>query len=226
MTAADEHGTRDDVPVASEGLDDLVARARALIGAGQRCILGITGPPGAGKSTVAEALAAALDAPLVGMDGFHLADAELVRLGLRDRKGAVDTFDAGGYVALLRRLRAADEPVVYAPRFDRSLEEPIAGAVPVPAAAPLVLTEGNYLLHDEGPWRDVRPLLDACWYVGVDEELRLERLVARHVAFGKSPDAARAWSLGPDQRNAELIAATRHRADLVVQVADGPGLAR
>lgn len=197
----------------------LLERARRLADTGGRRLLGITGPPGAGKSTIAEALAQALGdtARLVGMDGFHLAEAELRRLGRRDRKGAPDTFDALGYVALLRRLRAADEEVVYAPAFDRSLEEAIAGSVAVPRGVPLVITEGNYLLVDDGPWVAVRPLLDECWYVEPSEAERIERLVARHERFGRSPAEARARSLGSDQRNAEVIAATREYADLVVR---------
>jgi pantothenate kinase len=198
---------------------DLLARARALA-AGPRRILGLTGAPGAGKSTLAAELVAALgpDAVLVPMDGFHLANAELLRLGRRDRKGAVDTFDAAGYVALLRRLRDPADELVYAPHFAREIEEPIACALPVPAAVPLVVTEGNYLLVDEGPWSAVRGLLDEVWYVEVPEDVRLDRLVSRHIAFGKDPEAARAWSLGSDQRNAEVIAATRERADRVVRL--------
>lgn len=197
---------------------DLLDRVRALIARGGRRVLGITGAPGAGKSTLAHALVDALgdDARLVGMDGYHLAEAELVRLGRQERKGAPDTFDALGYVALLRRLRLADERVVYAPSFDRSLEEPIAGAVAVTRDVPLVVTEGNYLLVTEGDWAGVRPLLDECWYVDPPEQLRLSRLIARHEGFGRSPEAARERSLGSDQRNAEVVATTRPRADLLV----------
>ncbi|MFD1657163.1 nucleoside/nucleotide kinase family protein [Streptomyces caeni] len=202
--------------------DDLLKRAAALVRPGHRVILGITGSPGAGKTTLAEQVVRALNgdgpdwAAHVPMDGFHLADAELERLGRRDRKGAPDTFDAAGYAALLRRLREEDTETVYAPGFERVLEQPLAGAVPVPPAARLVVTEGNYLLLDRGAWARVRPHLDEVWFCELGEEERIRRLVARHEEFGKDHDAAVAWVRGTDQRNADLIAATRDRADLVV----------
>ena len=194
----------------------LLERARELAGRRGRTILGIAGPPGGGKSTLAARLAVGLGAlaRIVPMDGFHLAGAELARLGRAERKGAADTFDAAGYVTLLRRLRDPGEGVVYAPEFRREIEEPIAGAIPVDPGVPLVITEGNYLLLEDGAWAGVRPLLDECWYVTPDEETRIERLIRRHVAFGKAPNFARSWVLGTDQRNAELVAAGRERADL------------
>lgn len=212
--------------------DELVRRARRLresalgsvgTAAGRR-LLGITGAPAAGKSTVAAAIVDALapDAVLVGMDGFHLAEVELHRLGRHERKGAIDTFDGEGYVALLQRLRGA-RSTVYAPEFRREIEEPIAGAVPVPPDLPLVITEGNYLLVDRPPWRQVRTLLDEVWFLEVDEAVRLDRLTARHMAFGRPAAQARARALGTDQRNADLIATTRDRADLIVRVGAADG---
>ena len=200
--------------------DDLLARAEGLTVRGQRNVLGIIGSPASGKTTLAWALANALGsrAAVVGMDGFHLAQAELVRLGRADRKGALDTFDGAGYVALLRRLREADEDVVYAPEFRREIEEPVNAAVAVPRDVPLVVNEGNYLLVDEGPWAAVRGLLDETWYVVQDEATRVRLLIARHVAFGKAPDVAREWVLRSDERNAELVARTRPRADALVRI--------
>ncbi|MEU9151173.1 nucleoside/nucleotide kinase family protein [Streptomyces sp. NPDC048417] len=202
--------------------DDLLDRARSLTGRGPRAILGIAGSPGAGKSTLAEHLVRALNGAgepwvaQVPMDGFHLADVELDRLGLRDRKGAPATFDAAGYAALLRRLREDTGEVVYAPGFERVLEQPLAGAIPVPPTARLVVTEGNYLLLAEGSWARVRTALDEVWFCEIDEAERIRRLVARHEEFGKGHEQAVAWVAGTDQRNADLVAATRDRADLVV----------
>ncbi len=207
----------------SPTFDDLLARARALPASGHRAVLGIAGSPGAGKTTLAERLVQELNGsgtPWVAhvpMDGFHLADSELDRLGRRDRKGAPDTFDAAGYAALLRRLREEpDQEVVYAPGFERVLEQPIAGTIPVPPSARLVVTEGNYLLLETDSWARVRPALDEVWFCELPEQERIRRLVARHEEFGKSHEAAVAWVRGTDQRNADLVAGTRGRADLVV----------
>lgn len=196
----------------------LVAEAGQLAGAGGRRILGIAGAPGSGKSRLATALAEALGerARAVGMDGFHLAQTELVRLGRQDRKGAPDTFDVLGFVALLARLRENVDEIVYAPAFDRGIEEPLGGAVPVGRDVPLVIVEGNYLLVGDGAWAGVRPLLDRCWYLEPGEQVRRARLIARHRAHGRSAAAAREWALGSDERNARLIAVWRSRADLIV----------
>jgi pantothenate kinase len=207
-------------------LDPDAATARAVVLARQpasaqrRLLIGLTGPPGSGKSTLGARLVRALDgaAVLVPMDGFHLTQRELNRLGLHDRKGAPATFDAGGYVALLRRLRDNTEPVVHAPEFDRGLEEPVADAIAVPATVPIVVTEGNYLLLDQPPWAAVRELLTEIWYCDVDEVLRRARLLARHQEFGRSPREARAWMSRVDDPNAVLIAGTRRAANYAVTI--------
>jgi pantothenate kinase len=199
--------------------DDLVERARSLGRGGRRAVLGITGAPGAGKTTLAEELVKALAGEHVAhvpMDGFHLADVELVRLGLRDRKGAPDTFDALGYASLLRRLHEDEDEMIYAPGFERTIEQPIAGAIGVPRDARLIVSEGNYLLVEDERWSKVRPLVDEVWYVDLDQPERLRRLVERHIRFGKDEAGAIAWATGTDELNAAVIAATKARADLII----------
>lgn len=196
------------------------ARIQNLLADGRRKLLGLVGAPGAGKSTVAEAIRRSLGdrAQVVPMDGFHLANVELQRLGRADRKGAPDTFDSAGYVALLQRLREQrpDGDIVYAPEFRREIEEPIAGAIAVLPSTQLVITEGNYLLHDAGPWAGAAAMLDEVWYVDIDDAVREQRLVQRHQQFGRSAEAARDWVASTDAPNARLIAATRARAHHVL----------
>jgi pantothenate kinase len=197
--------------------DDLVARVHELRATAPRPVLiGIAGKPGAGKTTLAEAVAVRMGAAHVPMDGFHLADAELARLGRADRKGAPDTFDPGGYAALLARIRAGE--AVWAPSFERTLEQPIAQSIFVGTDSEVVVSEGNYLLLNDPPWKRVRAQFTEVWFVRTDDTLRLERLIARHIEFGKSPDAAREWVLRSDEQNAALVGATQSRADLVIDL--------
>ncbi|MEU4194913.1 nucleoside/nucleotide kinase family protein [Kribbella sp. NPDC026611] len=198
-------------------------RAVALATQGRRQILGITGAPAAGKSTYAEQLVAKLTADghsvaLVPMDGYHLAQSVLEELGLADVKGAPHTFDGYGFVALLRRLKETPDEQIWAPRFDRSIEDSIAASIGVAPAVTLVVTEGNYLLLDDAPWSTLRQLLDQCWYVEVPEAVRHARLEARHRLFGRSPAEAHERTYGSDERNAHLIAATAPAADAIIHL--------
>ena len=199
---------------------DIKSRIQGLLDTQQRQILGIVGAPGAGKSTLVAQIVAHFGASVavLPMDGFHLADAELRRLGRDQRKGAPDTFDAAGFVALLSRVhrQTPEDGVIYAPEFDRSLEAAIAGSIAISPETPLIIAEGNYLLLQEGAWRHVRPLLDASWYVDLDEALRMSRLIARHVQFGRTPEAARAWVAASDEPNARLIEQCKPLADWLV----------
>lgn len=204
---------------------EVLHRAQALLASGQRKILGIAAAPGAGKSTLAESLLQALGAStqIVPMDGFHLANSTLQRLGRAERKGAPDTFDVEGYVNLLQRIKhqKAGE-TIYAPEYRRSLEEGIAGAIAVQASTPLIITEGNYLLSDEGGWDAVQGALDEVWFLDLDTAVRQQRLLARHMRFGRSREAALAWITATDEPNAQQIERTRHRADWVIQRHDSP----
>ncbi len=198
----------------------LLEKANEVLSLGGRRLLGLCGAPGSGKSTLSAELQQALGAQavVVPMDGYHLAQAELERLQRADRKGAPDTFDAAGYVALLRRLRVQPAgEIIYVPAFRREIEEPVAGAIPVFPETPLVITEGNYLLLD-GPWAPVRKELDKCWFVDTNEVERNAWLLARHISYGRSQTEARAWIEQTDAPNARLIRETRERADLLIDI--------
>jgi pantothenate kinase len=202
----------------------LAARLLGRVAAASRVLIGVCGAPGAGKSTLAGVVAADLNlaapgsAVVVPMDGFHLAASVIGGDDRASRRGAPDTFDPDGYAALLARLRANVEDVVYAPEYRREIEDPVAGAIAVPRDCPIVITEGNYLLHPDPAWRRVRAHLDEVWFLAApDESLRIQRLVERHIRFGKEPDRARAHVLGSDERNALLVSSHAQGADLVLR---------
>jgi pantothenate kinase len=202
-------------------LDQLVQRILTGLAPGGRIILGLCGAPGTGKSTFAEQLAHAIGndrAVVVPMDGFHLGHDVIKDSPKLDRKGAIDTFDVGGYRSLLQRIRSREEDVVYAPAYRRGLEEPIAASIPVPRDYPVVITEGNYLLASDPKWQAVRSELDQVWYLETPDELRLSRLIDRHVRFGKALSKAVEWVHRSDEPNAEFIRTTRGAADLIVRL--------
>jgi pantothenate kinase len=208
-------GNDDDRVALAARILDLLGRAPS-----GRVVVGMAGEPGAGKSTLARLMTTALDVPtaVVPLDGFHLADVELRRQGLLGRKGAPETFDAWGYAALLGRLQGRPTHPVYAPGFERDLEQPLAGAIAVAPEIQVVLTEGNYLLLDRPEWRAGRDQLDETWFVDVAPDVRRAQLVRRHVRFGKSQAEAERWVREVDDVHAVLVAAARSRADLVVEL--------
>ncbi len=186
-----------------------------------RVIIGLVGKPGAGKSTLSSYLLKKLPketTALVPMDGYHLSNAQLALLGRSDRKGAPDTFDSDGYADLLQRIKVNHIQEIYFPIFHREIEESIAAEGVIHPHTSLVITEGNYLLLGDDGWSRVASTLTECWFVDVDNDRRMARLVARHIKFGKSAEEAFAWAHGTDQHNAELIERTMARADVIIHL--------
>lgn len=196
----------------------LAARLAALAREG-RAVVGIAGPPGVGKSTVAASLAEALGrtAVVLPLDGFHFTQAEIAGTPLAATRGAPDTFDAAAYLDCLARVRADPRATVRAPGFSRTIEDPVPDAITIGPEADIVITEGNYLLLADQPWPSIRRCLDECWYLENDDEVRRRRLVARHIEAGKEPRHAHDWTHGTDEANARLIRLGRDRADLVIR---------
>jgi pantothenate kinase len=194
---------------------------RFLADSTERVLIGIIGKPGAGKSTLSKFLMSKLPkefVTVVPMDGYHLSNKVLKDLKRADRKGAPDTFDVAGFASLVKRIRAEQTQSIYYPIFDRAIEESIAAQGVVTSATRVVIIEGNYLLHDAGGWEEIKDLLDECWMIDVDDDKRIARLISRHIAYGKEPEAAKAWAKGSDEANAQLIERGRNRADFVVQI--------
>jgi pantothenate kinase len=203
-----------------DSLEGALTHIQGILDSSQeRFLLGIVGKPGSGKSTFTKSLVNGLKSPevaLINMDGYHMSNEILLMLDRRERKGAPDTFDVGDFAQLLKTVRSAKADVFF-PLFDRSIEASIPDGASIPERARLIIVEGNYLLHDEGGWEEIAPLLDQSWFLDIDEWMRQSRLISRHIHYGKSPEAAREWALGSDEINAQLIEGGRTRADYIVK---------
>jgi len=203
-------------------LDEVVDRAESLMTSmsGQRKIVGLIGKPGAGKSTLSAQLIEQLgdQAAILNMDGYHFSNLALRELGRADRKGAPDTFDALGFTEILKRVKHEVDQNIYFPVFDRSIEESIAAQGVITPKIKLVITEGNYLLHNDNNWGGVKKFLDESWFIEVDDQIRIERLVNRHHKFGKSKADAHSWATGSDENNAQVVARTRELADVIIKL--------
>ena len=200
--------------------EEAKARVVEYANASSRVIIGIVGKPGGGKSTLSKYLLKEMDPTLVSvvpMDGFHLSNKVLKALGRSERKGAQDTFDVKGFTTLIQRIKLDSADPIYYPVFDRSIEESIAAQGVVYPSTRVVIVEGNYLMHDQDGWQEISPLLDQSWYAFLDEDLRISRLISRHIAFGKDPESAKAWAKGSDQVNAELIETGVARCDFLIR---------
>ena len=205
-----------------DSLEGALTHIQGILDSSQeRFLLGIVGKPGSGKSTFTKSLVNGLKSPevaLINMDGYHMSNEILLMLDRRERKGAPDTFDVAGFISLVKRIRTEQTQNIYYPIFDRAIEESIAAQGVVTSDTKVVIIEGNYLLHDAGGWEAVKDLLDESWMVDVDDDKRIARLISRHIAYGKEPEAAKAWAKGTDEANAQLIERGRARADFVVRI--------
>ena len=199
--------------------EDAIARVSELLNSPNRFILGIVGKPGVGKSTFTQFLSehiASESISILPMDGFHMSNERLIEFGRRDRKGAPDTFDVDDFAKSLADVRAGHGSDIRFPIFKREIEASIPDAGLIPAQAKLVVVEGNYLLHDDFGWEKIGDYLDETWFLDLDDELRMQRLIARHIQYGKTPEAANEWSRGTDEVNARLIEQSRSRATFTV----------
>ena len=180
-----------------------------------RSIIGIVGKPGAGKSTIVSEIEKRFDpsqVSVIPMDGYHLSNEELIALGRRDCKGAPDTFDTQAFISLITKVKNSPDVEHRFPIFHREIEASIENEGSVPSSAKVIVVEGNYLFSEELNWQGVFPLLDHTWFIEIDDDIRIERLIARHIRFGKTPEAAEYWSRGSDEANARFIELTAHRA--------------
>lgn len=203
-------------------IDEALSRIKDLaLKHSGRFIIGIVGKPGAGKSTLTSHLIENLpkdSVSLVPMDGYHLSNLQLKNLGLSDRKGAFNTFDSNGYVSLLKRINTETDQDIYYPVFHREIEESYAADGVVLANTKIVLTEGNYLLFDKAGWEKVATELTEIWYININDDVRIDRLVKRHEFYGKDQESALNWATGSDEINAKIVESTASKADVIINL--------
>jgi len=193
-----------------------------LDGQSPRTLIGIVGKPGAGKSTVVEQIQnkfRSYEVSVIPMDGFHLSNEELINLGRRNRKGAPDTFDVSGFISLIKKVKQEPQVDHKFPIFHREIEASVNDEGVVPKESKVIVIEGNYLFSEEHNWSGLFPLLDYTWFIEIDDEVRIERLIARHIRYGKTPVEAENWSRGSDEANARFIELTAHRASNIIKLA-------
>lgn len=210
------------MPIIIKGLEEARKRILDLESKSKtRVVIGITGKPGAGKSTVTSKLKETIPGErtvILSQDGYHLSNLQLESLGRSNFKGAPDTFDSEGFSKILLRVKSELKNNIYFPVFHREIEESISAEGLITEKTNVVLVEGNYLLFETHGWGEVAKHLDEIWYLQVDDDLRLSRLVARHIEFGKNPQVAVAWAHGSDEANARLIEKVRDKANAFLLV--------
>lgn len=204
-----------------KSISEAISRIEYLLDQSKdRVVIGVVGKPGAGKSTFTAELIKNLSdikPTLVPMDGYHLSNSQLASLGLSDRKGAFNTFDATGYVNLLRRINSESNTDIYFPVFHREIEESYAADGVVKVGCRLVITEGNYLLFDQGGWQAVKAELTEAWFIKVDDRIRVDRLIKRHELYGKDKQSAILWATGSDEINAKAVENNIVKADVIIE---------